>query len=51
MLLVGTSWIVFWLLASVFKVELLLAALVTGIIFILLGLILGERLPVGRNGN
>lgn len=45
MILVGVSWVVFWLMADVFKVELLMAALVTGIMFILLGLLFGERLP------
>lgn len=42
MLVVGLSWIVFWLLTSVFSVEVLKAALATGIIFVVLGLLVGE---------
>lgn len=45
MLIVGLSWLVFWLLADVFTVELLKAALATGLIFVILGLLVGE-LPV-----
>lgn len=43
MIVVGVSWVLFWALADVFKVEVLLAALVTGVVFVLLGLVLGER--------
>lgn len=42
MLVCGISFILFWGLVQAFKVELLTAALVTGIIMILLGLLLGE---------
>lgn len=45
MLIVGISWLVFWLLADVFTVEVLKAALATGLIFVILGLLVGE-LPV-----
>lgn len=48
MVYVGASWIVFYLLAKVFAIELLMAALVTGIIFVLLGLLVGERPFVKR---
>lgn len=43
MVLIGLSWLVTWLLAEVFAVELLHAILATAIIFIALGLIGGER--------
>lgn len=43
MVLVGLSWLVFWLLVDVFSIEALKAALATAIIFIVLGLIWGER--------
>lgn len=38
-ILVGVSWIVFWTLIKVFKVEALDAALVTGVAFVLIGLV------------
>jgi len=44
MLLIGLSWLVDWLLISVFNVELVKAALVTGLIFLVLGL-LTEGVP------
>ncbi len=40
MVLVGLSWLTFWLLLDVFTVEITKAALVTAIIFIILGLLL-----------
>lgn len=43
MIAIGISWILFWALIKVFTIELTLAAIVTGIVFILLGLLLGER--------
>lgn len=43
MVIVGVSWLVFWLLVDVFSVESLKAALATGLIFVLAGLVLGER--------
>lgn len=43
MVLVGLSWLVYWLLVSVFDVEAIKAVLSVAIIFIVLGLILGER--------
>lgn len=43
MVLVGLSWLIFWLLVDVFDVEALKAALATGIVFLIMGLILGER--------
>jgi hypothetical protein len=39
-LLIGASWLVFWLLVKVFSVELMNAVLATAIIFILVGLLL-----------
>lgn len=44
MLIVGLSWLVFWLLINVFSVALDKAALVTAIIFIVLGLV-SEGVP------
>lgn len=43
MLLIGISWLVYWLLVGVFTVEAIKAALVTGIIFVILGLLIGDR--------
>lgn len=40
MLLVGLSWLTFWLLIDVFSVELTKAALATAIIYLVLGLLL-----------
>jgi len=40
MVLVGLSWLTFWMLIDVFDVELVKSALVTAIIFIILGLLL-----------
>lgn len=48
MLLVGLSWLVEWLQLQVFSVELVKSILVTAIIFIVLGLLLGER-PFNKN--
>lgn len=39
MLIIGLSWLVFWLLQDVFSVEEIKSVLVTAIIFIVLGLI------------
>lgn len=39
MLIIGLSWLVFWLLQDVFNIEEVKSALVTAIIFIVLGLI------------
>lgn len=39
MVLVGLSWLLFWLLVDVFNIESLKAALVTAIVFILIGLL------------
>lgn len=43
MVLVGLSFLVYWLLQEVFTVAPLKAALVTGLIFVILGLLVGER--------
>lgn len=40
---VGLSWLVYWLLVSVFSLESLKAALVVAILFIIAGILLGER--------
>lgn len=40
---VGVAFIVFWGLVEVFAITVTKSALVTGIVFILLGLVLGER--------
>lgn len=45
MIVVGVAFLLFWCLAQVFKLDLLVSALVTAIVFIALGLLLGERLP------
>lgn len=44
MLVVGLSWIVFWLLQDVFNVEEIKSALVTALVFIILGLVM-EGVP------
>lgn len=44
MLLVGLSWLVFWLLVDVFNVDSLKAALANAIIFIILALV-AEGVP------
>lgn len=43
MIVVGVSWILYWALVDAFNLDSLKAALITGIVFILLGLVLGER--------
>lgn len=43
MVLIGLSFLVTWLQVQVFTVELVKALLVTALIFIILGLVLGER--------
>lgn len=40
MTLIGLSWIVFWMIIQVFAVELIKAALIVGIIFLVLGLLI-----------
>lgn len=44
MLIVGLSWLVYWLMVDVFSVETIKAALVTGLVFIILGLLV-EGVP------
>lgn len=43
MVTIGISWVLYWALVDVFNIESLKAALATGIIFVLVGLLLGER--------
>jgi hypothetical protein len=43
MVLIGLSWLVYWLLVDVFTVESLHAALATALIFIIVGILTGER--------
>lgn len=43
MILIGLSWLIFWLLVEVFTVAVIKAALVTALVFIILGLLNGER--------
>lgn len=43
MIAIGLSWVLFWGLVDVFNVEILNAALATGIVFVALGLLMGER--------
>jgi hypothetical protein len=43
MVLIGASWLIYWILYKVFSVAADKAALATAIIFIVAGLILGER--------
>lgn len=40
-ILVGASWLFYWALVDVFDIESLKASLVTGVVFVLVGLILG----------
>lgn len=42
MLIVGLSWFVFWLLVDVFTLTVLKASLVVAIIFVVLGVLVGE---------
>lgn len=44
MLVIGISWLLFWGLVQIFAVELIKAALVVGVVFIILGL-LTEGVP------
>lgn len=39
MLVIGVSWVVFWLLQDVFNVEEVKSALVTALIFVIVGLL------------
>ncbi len=50
MVLVGISWLFYWLLVDTFDVESLKAALITGIVFVVVGLVLDnkDRLTVKR---
>jgi hypothetical protein len=48
MIVVGAAFLVFASLVEFFGMEATVAAFVTGGLFILLGLVLGERLPVRR---
>lgn len=43
MVLIGVAFVLFWLLVFVFAMEAIMAALVVGITFILVGLLAGER--------
>lgn len=43
MVLVGLSWLVAWLCYAVFNVSLVHTLLITAIVFIVLGLLVGER--------
>lgn len=43
MIAIGLAFVLFWALPTVLHVELLMSAIVTGIVFIALGLLLGER--------
>lgn len=49
MIAIGISWVLFWALVSIFHVDPETAALVTGVVFILVGLLWGER-PFLRRG-
>jgi hypothetical protein len=39
MIIVGASWLFYWLMVDTFEVEAMKAALVTGFVFILVGLL------------
>lgn len=39
MIFIGLSWLTFWLLVDVFNVEFVKSALITGIIYLVLGLL------------
>lgn len=43
MVLIGIAFVLLWLMVTVFTIELLKAALVVGIIYIVAGLLLGDR--------
>lgn len=47
MVVTGIAFVLFWALVKVFTIELTLAAIVTGVVFILLGLLL-EGVPSFR---
>ena len=48
MILIGAAFLVFWLLVSLFRLEVTTAALVTGAGFLLGGLVDGERFGAKR---
>lgn len=48
MLIVGLAFLVDWLQVQVFGVELVKSLLITAIIFIILGLLVGDRLPIPK---
>lgn len=48
MVVIGLSWLVFWLLIDVFNVETLKAALATGLMFVILGLLIGNNETVKK---
>ncbi len=43
MIVTGIAFIVFWALVKVLNIDILMAAVVVGVAFILLGLLMGER--------
>ena len=43
-LIVGVAFILWWLLVLIFKLEATTAALVTGMVFVLLGIVGGDRI-------
>lgn len=43
MVVVGLSWLVAWLLYVVFNVSLVHSMLATAVVFVVLGLVIGER--------
>lgn len=43
MVLIGLSWLVTWLQVQVFGVDLVKALLITALIFIIVGVLVGER--------
>lgn len=43
MIILGASWIVFVIFLQVLKIELVMAALITGALFVILGALYGER--------
>lgn len=43
MVVIGISWILYWALIDVLAVAPLKSAIITGVVFVLLGLVLGER--------
>jgi hypothetical protein len=49
MILIGVSWFLWWFLVQVMHMDSLLAALIVAVAFILVGLVVGEKLNIKRS--